>query len=302
MLAYIVDILCLGCHVFHPPRIPVASDRYLDCNKDLLAHDDCDELQLLNSHLLPIQLHFSFLAAVMRSHRHGWTTYTTGILSSSYRLYQQPSPVYINQNASSYPRYYSYTICKIVDGRLLAKTEISMVPCEDLKGLADAACIPSLLKFLHESELRECICLHHWWTVYYDYIFNERAASTRYLLKLHPDRRPPLVNNSSQVHSCLYCYTDFTLSVTDLPLNDTYRRVFVLTTWKDLGSGKSLNDPRWNTHLFYYRPKPQPKIRHTRYGADICRAFEQLEKAVDGYVYYPVPTRIDAESIKDLSS
>lgn len=298
------DILCLGCHVFHPPRLSLSTSRYLDCTQ---THD----VRTWASFNLPAQFHFNFLAAVMRSHRHGWTAYTTDTLASSYRLFEQSSPVYkslpvyTKHDTSLYPQFDSYTICKIIHGHLIVKTETSMMPCKDFEGLVDTLCIPKLLEFLQESWLRKCCCAHITWTDYYDYVFDEKAASRQGLQKLYRriwpiphtrSRRLSFGDDSSRVHSCMRCYTDFTFCITDLLLNNTFRRVFILTTWKDLGSANSLDDPTWRTHIFDPKIQPSPVIR-SAYNANICGTFEQLSRGLNGYVNYRVPTLIDPHSM-----
>lgn len=51
-------------------------------------------------------------------------------------------------------------------------------------------------------------------------------------------------NHRGPVRRCTGCYTDYAIGITDLTQAETYQRMFVVTTWKDLGSGESLDDPR----------------------------------------------------------
>ncbi|KAF4511606.1 hypothetical protein G6O67_003387 [Ophiocordyceps sinensis] len=222
-------ILCTQYRVFHPPGLFPASQRS-SSNKSCYV----------STVYLPPYLYFNMVAAVMRCHRHGWSKYSAEALSKSFR--------YEYFDESRYPRIVSTTQCQIVNGRLIAKNEILIFPCKGLAGLRDAKVKVDHL--FHESaenhEVLQYRCSHMRWTEYKSrtsLLRDGRMWNPRPLSKdwgfLHRGRY--------RVFHCPGCYTSHALSAYDLP--DDGGRVIAMTAWKDLGSGISIKDLRWISHL-----------------------------------------------------
>ncbi|KND88253.1 hypothetical protein TOPH_07053 [Tolypocladium ophioglossoides CBS 100239] len=233
------DALCPQCRVLHPPHLSLPPAWYSDYGaaiRPCAQSSSAGSAALLKksqiaSAFLPLQLHFNMVAGVMRCHRHGWSTYSAETLSSSSR--------YKYFDKSRYPKLVSTTQCRIVNGHLVAKTEKLIFLCKGSAGLQDAASkVVQLLE--REWALRHCCGHQRWAQRYYstllscrDRIWSSRPISEA-LSFLHLDRH--------RVKGCGLCYTDCALSAYDLP--DDRGRVITLTTWKDLGSGYSINDRR----------------------------------------------------------
>lgn len=208
----------------------------------------------------------------MRCYRHGWSTYSAKFLSASSRYGRFSNP--------EYPKLFSTTHCRIVDGRLFAKTEIQILPCEGLEPLKDC---PHYIRNILDKyrELRHC-CNHWRWTELYSPVFSfyDRVWSDR-----------PIRYASSFLHGCLRriqgcgdCYSDFALSAIDLA--DDRGRVVTLTCWKDLGFGYSINDPRWSTHL-YAELRPQLAVRELPEIGLIAKGFELAARGKAASRYHP---------------
>lgn len=104
-----MNILCLACRIFHVPRLHMLPIYYAQPLRQSSVHP-C--ISILSSPYLPAEFSYNVMAAVMRNHRHGWTSYPTDILSSSYRLYNQSAAVYVEHDTKA--QFSSYTTCKIV--------------------------------------------------------------------------------------------------------------------------------------------------------------------------------------------
>lgn len=144
-------------------------------------------------------------------------------------------------------------------------------------------------------------CRHRSWIDDYDFIFDETAASNKGKLDLFRriwSTRRLDKTGLGQAMSCFWCYTDIAFGITDLdrPLAKTFQRVFVLTAWKDLGSGVSRDDARWMSHLFDKYTTPRPHTGEPLNGV-ICQAFEQLQRR-GGVVAYTDAPPIGPASVK----
>lgn len=81
------------------------------------------------------------------------------------------------------------------------------------------------------------------------------------------------------VNSCRKCYTDVSLClVDDLGRG---RKVCVLTSWKDLGTGEGLDSPQWQSHLHKQSPSSGAHVR--KVGQISGSVFEAYEKDTGQY-------------------
>lgn len=292
------DILCSACVRFHPPRLSAVHGWYFQNMQGMRPCGERFDLRpwpstfRLISPNLPSHLHFNTIAAVMRSHRHGWTVHPVHTLAASHRTHHR----------TGYPKLNCYVSCKIVDGRLIVKTQKLMLPCASWEDLQEAR--PAVLRFLQDECLLRHCCGHIWWIGHYRFVFDEKADLHPAHIwihhriwaarPLHPEGYDPRLAYLYRVYGCKVCYTDFALGVVDLP--DTRRRLIVLTTWKDLGSGESPSDVRWASHR--YHEDQQPNVRKASDLGRVCHKFE--EGSIKGLFFFD-PLRIHPSSIKDLT-
>lgn len=89
-----------------------------------------------------------------------------------------------------------------------------------------------------------------------------------------------------EVRCCHLCHTDYTFNVVDL---EEVGRVLVLTTWRDLGQGLTMWDPKWSSHFQRHCRK---NIAFKRADSpDVYRAFEPVSIGSKGTMAYsPVIT------------
>ncbi|KJZ73791.1 hypothetical protein HIM_06909 [Hirsutella minnesotensis 3608] len=269
------DILCPVCGIFHSARLSLHTGWRLD---DGLAQRPCcydSEARYLYpssrvvTPYLPRQFHFNTVAAVLRSHRHGWKDYPISVLSSNSEAKLDLIHGGVKMRTS--------VNAMIVDGRLLAKVEHIILPCSGLVGLRVAASRTSV--YLKHNFPRDNCCNHWAWTDIFDRVFAP-------VPRLGPERRVhrfwdprPLseldlrgsLYNFCDVRGCGYCFTDYALGVQDL--SDGAGRVLILTTWKDLGAGLSVDDAHWKSHLAQ-RKRDAVVVREPTELCAIYRAFE----------------------------
>lgn len=292
------DILCPGCKVFHPPHLSIVPGWYFELTKPLRSCGSSCNFQAWTSPYLPAHIHFNILAAVMRS----------------YRLYDSHIERTFRHKPCQYPKIHCHSSVKIVNGRLLLKTETLILPCRNLRGLENASVFNNARIFRRAYILtrvrpwHKC-CAHHSWKRVYDYVFDETAASDKGELDLFrriwSNRRLRTgskyqINRLGLVKSCTRCFTDFALGITDLRLASAWRRVFIVTIWKDLGSGESPDDARWRSHLFGEDRVPRPEVQPFRHG-EICQEYEQVD-GKSGIITYTETPPIHPSSLKDFSA
>lgn len=288
------DVLCPQCQVFHAPDLSLPLGWYFENGTAFRPcaqfHTRAASSQTLPkghiiSAFLPLRLHFNMIAGVMRCHRHGWSTHPVETLSSTSR--------YDYSVHSRYPKVFSTTRCKIVNGRLLAKTEKLIYLCKNLADLRNAFTKVRLL-FKRDWALHH-VCGHFVWTESYPRNLkspNGRIWRNSPISEESPSLRPGL----HRVVGCAWCYTDCALSAYDLPNNGG--RVISLTTWKDLGYGRSIKDSRWRSHL--HPVGPISTVTRVVNVSELGLVAEAFEAASTGKPADPYHPSIDAATSQYL--
>ncbi|KJZ75828.1 hypothetical protein HIM_04652 [Hirsutella minnesotensis 3608] len=276
-------ILCPGCKVFHPPSLsrvvsawsfengigtrPCWEDYYNAAGAMTIGSQRTMKYLSTN---LPYHVHFNIVSAIMRSHRHGWDVHTTNVLKASHR----------RQGTSGYPKLYQRFSCKIIAGRLVLKSEKLILPCKGYHNIKDRTNITKYAEFLNSWPLNRC-CNHRYWRTGYCSIFSPCLRILRTICircqawdssasnTLEISQRTQYM---SRIYGCAYCYTDYALALLDLP--DEAGQVIVMTTWKDLGYGQSLDDPRWRSHHVQRLTSRTDRLRLQNDRGSIGQAYE----------------------------
>ena len=260
-------ILCPCCVKFHSPLLSLdESGRH----RGSATPEEVRKLQRVEqahsnatSPNLPAHLHFNMVAAVMRSHRHGWPTYSPRTLATAVRQRLPDHPA----------RMTTFTRCYVVQGRLILGEQRLVLPLVEGGnqgggggGEARLAATARLGGFMDGFYHAGIICAHLSWRKRYAGLFHLdtgdterwRVASRNHVCAwthaqpcrraLGPTRACRAWDmRATKVQGCPLCQTDFAWAAVDLP--DGRGRVLALGVWKDLGAGETLRDPRWRSHL-----------------------------------------------------
>ncbi len=264
---YLPDVLCPFCRIFHSPLPkPTWAWEHWEWNMRV-----CEDMKLAGwghceGHmLLPRQVHFNTVAAVLRCARHNSTAFKASMLDSCNKIQRFQSKVHI---------YYDF---RIADGHLLLRTEKYILPSKNANETLGA--LPVVRETMKDNPYKlDGICFHHVWTWEQPGVFdtpkcpNIVCIGPRNPVCAWTHKRCICYASWVKIVECRFCYTDYRIRFVDLP--DGGARVCVLTTWKDFGPGESNDDPEWRSHTIYRR-KTEP-IRGSKIGGGpICKAFEK---------------------------
>lgn len=200
--------------------------------------------------------------------RHDAGCIVTGILRCSRLNLSLLGPELLNSEvefrARSGPILYRQTLGRVVDGRLVQKTEVLVTPAHDNPGYS------TTMGMLRLAESNNPICFHSSWVrhspdnhfgkpwpqyIYRTYSSAEEEADAKKQHKIdqalheclwtHPggcqcsgDSRKGM----SAIRGCQHCRTDFTFNVKS---SEKGLQSLVLTSWRDLGSGR-WDDDTWD--------------------------------------------------------
>ena len=267
-------ILCQWCRLFHDPtptddwtaeRGPTLRMSPRRACERFTTHKNQTE----GSVALPWRLHYNQVMAVMRCHRFGLALnpggWQPGDLS---QLHVEPTVVTEQgHKLATRHRYH------IADNRLLLVTErllwlgkrqsdiailesLSEVS-QMLKGVSPAGSKPS------DFWRRNALCPHLTWPEVYPHVFQNADKDIGPDCLLESWTSTENLKKVEQVQFCKYCYTDFALGFLSMPrLVEEGQgppsptpavNVCVLMTWKCLGTGLTVKDNQWRTHLCDHR-------------------------------------------------
>ena len=262
------DILCPMCHVFHPPRMARGWSTEKEASRACVKFGEMREKT--ESPFLPYQIHFDVVNFMTKRDRLKQAIYT-GITIQSTTNYTHE-----DEQAS----LWHIVATKVIEGHLLVKTEVVLTPGTHRDDSLQA--VPKLLEMMEERpEIGHC-CGHYKWAAVKPFVFhpNESDEVSRHsslsqmdhhCLWTHPETchiqrglqaNPKL--NLGYISSCPFCYTDMTITAFST-MDDENRTYVALTSWKDLGSGKDVNDRHWKSHL--YGEDTKKANRTSKYGS-----------------------------------
>ena len=287
-------ILCHWCRKFHNPA-PNDSWKWADSNPSQQRpcqafganRDNHEEASVV----LPGKLHYNLVKAIMHFYHRGirhrytpdWLDYDTQTI--------------VTDDGHKLKTRYRYSI---IHSNLFLKTE-------KLVYLGKRQSVPAILESISEItktiragtgveyyRKQNSICCHKKWVHEYPDIFDEDPAdqheeNSDYKYPVPPQVTPlvrlarwaggPLGERASNEltqypilgNRCNDCYTDFSAAFVRMPdiVGMTGRRVdvCVLTTWKDLGTGLTVTDNKWQSHLTRtrnYHPKHELRGKSKR--------------------------------------
>ncbi|KPM39630.1 hypothetical protein AK830_g6910 [Neonectria ditissima] len=286
---WLKDILCSSCCRFHPPR----QDRQWttkEGDRECVKNGTSSRLKSSHSPFLPAEVHFDVVAAIMRCQRFGATHYGVDLLASR-RLYScgeakigvvvsartlrgrlflkkemflfagktratalHKAPELMRlllqqrqlDDICEHSRW-ACSVCSWIFGpdsiqapaRRPTRTQAaSLFPDQDPPTRPPTQTQSQQGFDIPGQTLQECLWTH------------EPTCWTRC------DASPRLQANLARTVSCNYCPTDFkvsTLHLENTRPETTWTKVLVFTSWKDLGSGGSVDDQEWQSHL-QHRP------------------------------------------------
>lgn len=273
---------------------------------------------------MPDLIHFNLLAAVLRSHRHGNTLFTPGMLCprrSTFHFHEITSPQGEGKTKTTLHGATPGALweSRIVDGNFLLKSTTYFV----MRKTADLESRQRLADETHEFINRYLsakdwglnrVCGHINWVKRHTGCTTAPTAPTyrnlECCLLTHEDpcRYAVCIMRKDAglwkpVHSCPQCYTDYSvLSARRAPgkfpnwPKSLADRILVVTVWKNLGQGRSTEDPCWRTHLFQdaVQKKASPHLRG-KMDATICRTFEKCWESPGSNMTY----RPNGDLLKD---
>lgn len=134
---------------------------------------------------------------------------------------------------------------------------------------------------------RNHICRHLNWVTQFPQVF---ALPINYPGQLGPGRRLDIwklpstdEQNLTKYNKCICCSTDYCMRFIRMP--DTIGgvqgppvEICVLTTWKTLGTGLTVNENRWNGHMFGDASVVPRRWRTFESDFDPCRRFEGISR------------------------
>lgn len=284
---YLPEVLCQSCQIFHSP-LPVDDGgdthiRKCEPRNNPWGHGE--------SPYLPAHISFNAVAGVMGCHEHNMSTaFPLETLSSS------------NEVDKDNFKIHTYNDLRIVDGHLILKTEKLLLPLGNATNKLEA--VSQMSKFLRENiwSMDRC-CRHTSWSLKYPALLDPKPSQN--------DKELDDLWTHSQltpiVHACRYCFTDFSLGMTELP--NGQGRACTLTSWKDLGSGKPSKGAEWVSHLypdiglatrrFDLRRTVEDEADINRLSPSAYRKFESIDESF-GTTYQYRPT-IDQERLIRLT-
>ncbi|KAL6863139.1 hypothetical protein ACO1O0_003383 [Amphichorda felina] len=273
-------ILCPWCCQFHRPE----RSRLLEAHsEDSQFIRPCSvriqpSLEIMSpyfegaSHFLPPKVHFNMVAAIMNSHRTRTVripVYTPNILASTLNL---PSERGIQIQV--------HHKLQIVGGSLLLKTEAviykphHILTCGDVP---EAVCLGGLFR-KHRRHLRACqhteytpglkqylLCphggcgidceekCHHHTDVDRTKDGYHAEGCHKSIWEIDSPCGWSSVSPGGKVFACPCCFTDMAVDIRDVYRENSGAsspsRAVIFTTWKDLGKGQDVKDPKWQSHL-----------------------------------------------------
>jgi len=252
---------------------------------------DSNESHALLSPYLPAQCHFNMVAGVMRSWRCGWASDERGGLKAAWMDSGEKMHMDVCETSDVRDmdggveglelvtvsggkwRIHRYHEFAVRDGRLLVKTErlLGWFPSSRRSGGDNKAEVDNteVIRYaLHKLKssfegnqawsMRDC-CRHDTWERYFA-LWDDpelswwQTGSGGHESNLCRRRRCVKVHvgdgEIGRVTACMRCYTDHSAGFVKAP-GDQGGWVAVLTTWKDLGTGESLDSLEWQSHLAY---------------------------------------------------
>ncbi|KAM5354668.1 hypothetical protein ACJ41O_001315 [Fusarium nematophilum] len=275
--AWMSEILCRECCMFHRPR-EIRASSAKDATRPCVLKKNRFGNRQYTSYYLASDVYFDTVAAIMRCHSFKSRIYDVNLLASS-RRYE-----HLDAKMS---RDISARIC---NGRLLLKTEIILVLGKNKDDWARNSHKLTTLMAHHGNH--GIVCGDHYWSNIW-YTTFERGHS-RYAFKAAPLDRPlqeclwthekpcranceagpKLEVHMSRVWSCSRCDTDYKLSTAKL--EGARGNAAILTSWKDLGTGKNPGEGVWLQHLHGI------ELVHRRSGWG--KIWEDFEGTKDRYV------------------
>lgn len=234
---------CHTCRIYHMPQASLPSS-----GNACVIWTMAERVGKFQSIYLPENMHWNMVYAIMRSHRQRTYRYSLDMLASSkdYRV------------GHAQIRY--TTRCLIWDGELILRTVIAMLPCHGDEQQQRVAA-PNLKPILRS--MNNC-CGHVRWTEEFPQIWPEQKPQhlepTTHRIdpwneeKDGPDRIHILIRS----RKCHRCFTSYVYQLDDL--SDGSGRVVSLASYKILGRGESVSDPKWNTHLWHASTEKQPRL------------------------------------------
>lgn len=312
------NILCEWCFEVHSPfpspdwTIGVAND---GSERECEEFTNWDE-EKASSLSLPWRLHYNTISAVMEGHRNGWNG-----LEAEKMGYTETATGPNDRDWLRIRIQYTY---KIVKGSLVLKTE-RLVPIrstQNPKAVFD--CMRSVSEWMVGNMERKGasdqarakvnwqlnkICVHRGWvdSGYDCFLSDSESEKVLTNLRVSPWKRIQMwtdraaTEKPGRVAPCPHCYTDYALAfVPAIQDREDRGNVCVLTTWKDLGTGLSICDGKWQTHLMD-RAGKRDNIRHPD-ECDIASAYEgvkQERSGVDFREFHYSPT-VDQKVLRDL--
>ncbi|KAH8672168.1 hypothetical protein BGZ61DRAFT_536828 [Ilyonectria robusta] len=244
---YLMDILCSICRRFHLPRLtdgPTSNET--EAARPCYYYGNKWIQESTASRNLPVGMHFDMVAAVTRSIRHQALYY------KSHMIYKTVRWVY----GSSECRLATTHTVRVVDGHFLVRKENCLYP-ESIRS-ASLCSVPKLQRMLARLEQFTTCCEHVKWADTVDFLFDPTLKTwpQHVCLWTHPEQceyprfeglcQQPVASVLRKVYSCRVCYTDYAIGRRNLVGGLT---TITLTSWKDLGCGKDVEDRVWKSHL-----------------------------------------------------
>ncbi len=176
---------------------------------------------------------------------------------------------------------------KVIEGRLHVRTTGVVLPFKKAWNLPVDPLTP-LARPVHAIPL----CKHKHWIVEYpvtSYILDRpfwlkhRTNDPSHeltLFRIMDTKAIRPIYGTEDVKCCHLCFTDYSMAVID---TKSLGRVVALTTWKDVGDGASIWDPRWAANFTKYHRRERAMKR-----ADLPGIYMKFEKVhtQDGQLLY----------------
>ena len=294
---YLPDILCHWCRIFHSPmptpgwsvvsytdpanRIPPICESFTKYTE-----------QKESSIALPWRLHYNLVMAVMFCHRRGFEFWEPHHLDHDGRT------IATKQGHKLKMRYRF----KISHGNLILKTEKLLYLGNQQGDVAILQSIAEITEMLNSRSgwdglpapqmdcwERDKVCRHSGWTRSNPHIFDtvgfDNDSEREDMDQITPMTRltnwtavKGLEDKTTQIKWCKRCYTDLAIALIPMPasngaggsIDPSPRRnvnICVLTSWKNLGTGLTITDNMWNSHLIADGTRPDKQVRYHYKGA-----------------------------------
>jgi hypothetical protein len=163
------------------------------------------------------------------------------------------------KHADGYPKIRCGINATIIRGQLIVQTNKLIISAK--KSSQGVTALPKVLEFLMSHHGQGWCCAHQDWTLQHPDIIKQsrldQPSQERHVETASSRLKDVAVGNNKstfkfyQERSYPYCYTDVVFRHLDHP---SLGRMIGFTTWKDLGRGETIRDPKWISHLYHASP------------------------------------------------